>query len=112
MAGGYTVTVAAIGYASQSFSVTIKAGTTSIRNFALAKAVVTTGVLSDTVTSAATGTAQAVAADLATGDPYLDDFTGMPDYRQVNYEITVVMKGTGTGEPTPWADMERNGKWY
>lgn len=54
---------------------------------------------------------QAVAAD-ATGDLFVDDFTGMPDYRQVNYEITVVMKGTGTGEPTPWADMERNGKWY
>ena len=54
---------------------------------------------------------QAVAADAA-GDLFVDDFTGMPDYRQVNYEITVIMKGTGTGEPTPWADMERNGKWY
>ncbi|MDX9709959.1 MAG: carboxypeptidase regulatory-like domain-containing protein, partial [Trichloromonas sp.] len=54
---------------------------------------------------------QAAAADAA-GDLFVDDFTGMPDYRQVNYEITVVMKGTGTGEPTPWADMERNGKWY
>lgn len=55
---------------------------------------------------------QAVAADPATGEPYLDAFTGMPDYRQVNYEILVVMKGTGSGEPTPWADLERKGKWY
>ncbi|MBI5556844.1 MAG: carboxypeptidase regulatory-like domain-containing protein [Deltaproteobacteria bacterium] len=55
---------------------------------------------------------QAVSSDAATGDLFIDDFTGMPDYRQVNYEITVVMKGTGTGEPTPWADLERNGKWY
>jgi len=55
---------------------------------------------------------QAVSSDPVSGDLFLDDFTGMPDYRQVNYEITVVMKGTGTGEPTPWADMERDGKWY
>ncbi len=54
---------------------------------------------------------QSVSSD-ANGDLFLDDFTGMPDYRQVNYEITVVMKGTGTDEPTPWADMERDGKWY
>ncbi|OGW28978.1 MAG: hypothetical protein A2X56_04475 [Nitrospirae bacterium GWC2_57_13] len=47
----------------------------------------------------------------ASGDLYLDDFTGMPDYRQVQYEILVVMKGTGTGL-TPWADFERMGKWY
>ena len=54
---------------------------------------------------------QAVAAD-ASGDLFIDDFTGMPDYRQVNYEITVVMKGTGTSDPTPWADLEREAKWY
>lgn len=48
----------------------------------------------------------------STGDLFLDDFTGMPDYRQVNFEITVVMKGTGTDDPTPWADFDRNGKWY
>jgi hypothetical protein len=55
---------------------------------------------------------QAVAADPVNGDLFVDDFTGMPDYRQVSYELTVIMRGTGTGEPTPWADMERNGKWY
>jgi len=55
---------------------------------------------------------QAVSSDPVSGDLFLDDYTGMPDYRQVNYEIAVVMKGTGTGEPTPWADMERDGKWY
>ncbi|MBE0599583.1 MAG: carboxypeptidase regulatory-like domain-containing protein [Desulfuromonadales bacterium] len=54
---------------------------------------------------------QAVAKD-ASGAPFVDAFTGLPDYRQVNYEITVIMKGTGAGEPTPWADLERNGKWF
>ncbi len=54
---------------------------------------------------------QAVQSD-ATGDLFVDDFTGMPDYRQVNYEISVVMKGTGTDDPTPWADLEREAKWY
>jgi hypothetical protein len=53
---------------------------------------------------------QVVGKDAA-GDLYLDDFTGMPDYRQVQYEILVVMKGTGSGY-TPWADFERTGKWY
>lgn len=55
---------------------------------------------------------QTVASDSATGEPFVDAFTGMPDYRQVNFEITVVMKGTGTDDPTPWADFDRNGKWY
>ena len=55
---------------------------------------------------------QTVATDPVTGEPFLDAFTGMPDYRQVNFEITVVMKGTGTDDPTPWADFDRNGKWY
>ena len=55
--------------------------------------------------------ATAVGSDTTTGDLFLDDFTGMPDYRQVQYEILVVMKGTGSGA-TPWADFERNGKWY
>lgn len=54
---------------------------------------------------------QAVGSDAA-GDLFLDDFTGMPDYRQVNYEITEVMKGTVPDAPTPWADLERTGKWY
>lgn len=53
----------------------------------------------------------AVAKDPVTGDPYLDDFTGMPDYREVWYEVTQVMKGTATGA-SPWADFERTGKWY
>ncbi|SHJ55386.1 LVIVD repeat-containing protein [Malonomonas rubra DSM 5091] len=54
---------------------------------------------------------QTVASDPVTGDPYLDDFTGMPDYRQVNYEIGTIMHGSGDGD-TPWADFEREGKWY
>ncbi len=54
---------------------------------------------------------QSVGKDSATGDLYLDDFTGMPDYRQVQYEILVIMKGTGTGL-TPYADFARNGYWY
>lgn len=54
--------------------------------------------------------AAAVGSD-AFGDLYLDDFTGMPDYRQVQYEILVIMKGTGGGA-TPWADFVRNGYWY
>lgn len=53
-----------------------------------------------------------VGSDPLTGDLYLDDFTGMPDYRQVNYEITEIMKGTVPDAPTPWADLERTGKWY
>ena len=55
---------------------------------------------------------QAVSSDPDTGDFYLDDFTGMPDYRQVSYEVYDVMKGNLTGIPTPWADFEREGKWY
>lgn len=55
---------------------------------------------------------EAVAKDPVTQDPYLDDFTGMPDYRQVNYEIMVVMKGISIDEPTPWADLQRNGQWH
>ena len=55
---------------------------------------------------------QDVSSDPVTGDLFLDDITGMPDYRQVNFEITVVMKGLGTDDPTPWADMERECKWF
>jgi len=54
--------------------------------------------------------ATAVGKD-ASGDLYMDDFTGMPDYRQVQYEVLVIMKGTGSGL-TPWADFERIGKYY
>jgi hypothetical protein len=52
---------------------------------------------------------QTVQSDL--DGPFLDEFTGMPDYRQVNYEISIIMHGTADGE-TPWADFEREGKWY
>ena len=45
------------------------------------------------------------------GGIFLDDFTGMPDYRQVNYEIGTIMHSTVEGD-TPWADFEREGKWY
>lgn len=55
---------------------------------------------------------QSVGSDPVTGDLYLDDFTGMPDYRQASYELTEIMRGTNVTEPTPWADMERQGKWY
>ena len=44
-------------------------------------------------------------------DLFLDDFTGMPDYRQVNYEIGILMHGN-LEDDTPWADFEREGKWY
>ncbi|MEJ2384164.1 MAG: carboxypeptidase regulatory-like domain-containing protein [Xanthomonadales bacterium] len=42
---------------------------------------------------------------------FLDAFTGMPDYRQVNYEVGVLMHGN-LEDDTPWADFERDGKWY
>ena len=53
---------------------------------------------------------QTVYSDVA-GDLFLDDFTGMPDYRQVNYEIGILMHGN-LEDDTPWADFEREGKWY
>lgn len=53
----------------------------------------------------------AVGRDPVTGDPFLDDVTGMPDYREVWWEVTQVMKGDVVA-PTPWADFERNGKWF
>jgi hypothetical protein len=52
---------------------------------------------------------QTVQSDL--DGPFLDDFTGMPDYRQVNYEIGILMHTNQDGD-TPWADFERGGKWY
>ncbi|MHB1136399.1 MAG: carboxypeptidase regulatory-like domain-containing protein [Coriobacteriia bacterium] len=51
-------------------------------------------------------------SDDVTGDLYLDDFTGMPDYRQVQFEVYEINKGNLTGVPTPWADFEREGQWY
>jgi len=41
----------------------------------------------------------------------LDDFTGMPDYRQAAFEITVVWHDKIPGE-TPWAAFDRYGKFY
>lgn len=54
--------------------------------------------------------------DLATqvhddGGLFIDAFTGMPDYRQANYEVEQVWKG-GVVAPTPWADFDRYGKYY
>ena len=43
----------------------------------------------------------------------LDDFTGMPDYRQAAYEITVVWHdGNPLDQPAPWAAFDRYGKFY
>ncbi len=52
-----------------------------------------------------------VATDPATGEPFLDSFTGLPDYRQTSFEITSVMKNDAEA-PTPWADFDRYGKFY
>lgn len=54
---------------------------------------------------------EAVATDADTGEPFLDASTGMPDYRQTNFEIMNIMKGDST-DPTPWADFDRYGKYY
>jgi hypothetical protein len=45
------------------------------------------------------------------GDAFVDDFTGMPDYRQANFEIEQVWK-SDVPAPTPWADFDRYGKYY
>ena len=43
----------------------------------------------------------------------LDEFTGMPDYRQAAYEITVVWHdGNPDNQEAPWAAYERYGKFY
>jgi hypothetical protein len=44
-----------------------------------------------------------VGSDPLTGDLYLDDVTGMPDYRQVQYEIKVKPVNL------PWSDFDRSG---
>lgn len=55
-----------------------------------------------------------VGSDPATGEPYLNSFTGMPDYRQVNYEIRTASKGKNksTNISHPWADLEREARWF
>lgn len=55
---------------------------------------------------------QAVSRDTVSGDIYVDDNTGMPDYRQASFEILNVMKNTRVTAPTPWADFDRYGKYY
>lgn len=57
-----------------------------------------------------------------TADPYLDDFTGMPDYRQASYEITEIWHNQQPCPETipfvdvvgcaPWAAFDRYGKHY
>lgn len=54
---------------------------------------------------------QTVQKDAVTGEPFVDAFTGMPDFRQTNFEITQVMKNDVIA-PTPWADFDRYGKFY
>lgn len=55
-----------------------------------------------------------VGHDAATGEPYLNGFTGMPDYRQVNYELRSGSKGKNKSVeiPHPWADLEREARWF
>lgn len=55
--------------------------------------------------------AQAVQKDPATGEPFLDAFTGMPDYRQTSFELLAVMRAEAVAA-TPWADLDRYGKFY
>lgn len=45
------------------------------------------------------------------GNPFVDAFTGMPDYRQTNFEIEEAWKND-VDAPTPWADFDRYGKFY
>jgi hypothetical protein len=52
-----------------------------------------------------------VASDPSSGDLYLDDFTGMPDYRQANFEVTEVWHNK-VDAPAPWAAFDRYGKYY
>lgn len=44
-------------------------------------------------------------------NPFIDAFTGMPDYRQTNFEILEAWKND-VDAPTPWADFDRYGKFY
>lgn len=52
-----------------------------------------------------------VQKDPVTGAPFVDEHTGLPDYRQTSFEFLQVMKGDSTA-PTPWADFDRYGKYY
>ena len=45
--------------------------------------------------------------------PCLDEFTGMPDYRQAAFEIAEIWHGDeNDDEPAPWAAFDRYGKFY
>jgi hypothetical protein len=52
------------------------------------------------------------------GDPFIDDFTGMMDYRQASFEISDVWHGDfdcsayPLDHCTPWAAFDRYGKYY
>lgn len=52
-----------------------------------------------------------VQSDPNTGELFLDPKTGMPDYRQANFEITQVWKND-VDAPTPFAEFDRYGKFY
>jgi hypothetical protein len=54
---------------------------------------------------------EAVQRDPVTDEPFVDANTGMPDYRQANFEISQVWHG-GTAAPTPWAEFDRYGRYY
>lgn len=54
---------------------------------------------------------QTVQKDPTTGEPFIDAVTGMPDYRQTNFELVEVMRNDVVA-PTPWADFDRYGKYY
>lgn len=42
---------------------------------------------------------------------FLDPFTGMPDYNQVNFEVQEVWHNR-VDAPAPWAEFQRYGKYY
>jgi hypothetical protein len=52
-----------------------------------------------------------VQKDPVTNEPFVDAFTGMPDYRQTSFELLQVMRNDVVA-PTPWADFDRYGKFY
>lgn len=52
-----------------------------------------------------------VQKDATTGEPFVDAYTGMPDYRQTSFELLEVMRNDVVA-PTPWADFDRYGKFY
>ena len=53
----------------------------------------------------------AVQKDPVTAEPFVDAFTGMPDYRQTSFEL-IEVKHNGVVAPIPWASFDRYGKWY